>query len=298
MIRELTKNDIPKITSLCRDAMQYDHFFNELIEEKTISSIDYEPDLGLVDEENGIIRGFIQAAVGKKKDNIWGWIRLFAVHPNYRCNGIGSILLLEAEKSLKNKKCVGVSIMDCPKNYFMPGLYYLYVEGHCFLIKNGYKKVGDNINLICDVWRNRFDCSKEIESLQREGFLIKRAEHRDKDIVVTFLRENFPSWENEVLSSFKNDPITLFICVYEGKCVGFSNYEGNNKGTGWFGPMGVQPVTRKKGIGAILCCLCLNGLADLGFSEAIIPWVGPIRFYSKVCDSRMHRVFWTYEKIL
>lgn len=298
MIREITKSDIPKITLLCREAMPHDHFFDSLIEEKTIASVDYEPDLNIVDEENGIIRGFAVAGRGLRKEKSWAWIRLMAVHPDFRCKGIGSAIIDEIEKRLKSKKCEGISIMDCPKNYFMPGLYFKYTEGHCFLLKKGYKKSGDNINLICKVWRNRFDCDKEIESLKQEGFFIKRAEEKDKEIIFEFLKKEFPAWTIEVENAYKNNPISTYICLYEGKCVGFSNYEGNNKGTGWFGPMGVLPITRGKGIGAVLCKLCLNGIADLGFGNAIIPWVGPIRFYSKVCDSNIDRIFWTYEKLL
>lgn len=298
MIRNLYKEDIPKITLLCREALQHDFFFDALIAEKTVDSCDYEPDLGIVDEQDGVIRGFAQAARGMRKDKPWGYIRLLAVRPEFRDKGIGGEILRNAEERLRQKGCVGLSIMDCPANYFMPGLYFRYTEGHCFLIKNGYKKTGDNINLICDVWRNRFDCSKEIDELKQQGFFIKRAEKQDKEIITDFLNREFPFWITEVDNAFSNDPITTYICIYEGKCVGFSNYEGNNKGTGWFGPMGVLPITRGKGIGAILCKLCLNGIADLGFGEAIIPWVGPTRFYSKVCDSQIHRVFWTYEKNL
>ncbi len=298
MIRELNSKDISKITLLLSDAMQYDTFFDALVEEKTIASVDYEKELNIVYEENGEINGFAAASCGLHKNQRWGWIRLLAVHPDFRDTGIGSKILKEIESRLKNKGCIGVSIMDCPNNYFMPGLFFKYTEGHCFLIKNGYKKTGDNINLVCYVWRNCFNCDAEIEGLKKEGFIIKRAELKDKEIVMEFLKKEFPAWQIEVENAYKNDPITTYICIYDNKCVGFSNYEGNNKGTGWFGPMGVLPVTRGKGIGAILCKLCMNGIADLGFGEAIIPWVGPVRFYSKVCDSQIDRVFWTYEKQL
>jgi mycothiol synthase len=78
----------------------------------------------------------------------------------------------------------------------------------------------------------------------------------------------------------------------------FSAHEGNNKGTGWFGPMGTSAELREKGAGSILLKKCLKDMKEMGFVKAIIPWVGPIPFYMHHVNSKVERVFWRYEKIL
>ena len=51
-------------------------------------------------------------------------------------------------------------------------------------------------------------------------------------------------------------------------------------------------------MGGILLYMCLNDMKNQGFSNSIIPWVGPIGFYSNYADAKISRVFWRYEKVL
>jgi mycothiol synthase len=294
-IRLLNKNNIPELTNLCRLAMEFDVWFDDLLREKTIEAKDYDPDLGLAAVEDGRIAGFIQAVMGSPGDAN-GKIRLLAIHPGYRRKGIGSMLLKEAEKRMIAKGAKTISIMDVPANYQMPGVDFRYTEAFCFLPKQGYQRGMPNINLICNVSPRMFDQENDIERLKKEDFIIRRAEEADWDGIEKFLAANWKCWIDEARSSFDNNPRTLYICIHKGEVVGFSGYEGNNRGTGWFGPMGVLPVTRGKGIGAILCLLCLQDIALLGHRRAIIPWVGPVRFYDKVCGAVIDRLFWTYSK--
>jgi mycothiol synthase len=62
--------------------------------------------------------------------------------------------------------------------------------------------------------------------------------------------------------------------------------------------MGTLPVLRGKGIGSILLRLCLRDLGRQGFRTAIIPWVGPTRFYARFCGARLDRCFWAYQKTI
>ena len=39
-------------------------------------------------------------------------------------------------------------------------------------------------------------------------------------------------------------------------------------------------------------------MKNMGFKQSIIPWVGPIAFYSNYADAKVDRVFWRYEKKL
>ncbi|MCF7840231.1 MAG: GNAT family N-acetyltransferase, partial [Candidatus Marinimicrobia bacterium] len=71
-----------------------------------------------------------------------------------------------------------------------------------------------------------------------------------------------------------------------------------NVGTGWFGPVGVDPKFRQYKIGKVLSLKVLHDLKKRGFAMAIIPWVGPIPFYQRLCKAMVDRVFWRFEKQL
>jgi mycothiol synthase len=95
-----------------------------------------------------------------------------------------------------------------------------------------------------------------------------------------------------------NHPVSVHVAVVDGIVKAFSAHSANNTGTGWFGPMGTHPDLRGKGVGSILLKRCLEDLKHAGHSQAIIPWVGPIAFYSHFCGAVVDRVFWRYEKVI
>ncbi|MBX7246853.1 MAG: GNAT family N-acetyltransferase [Candidatus Sumerlaeaceae bacterium] len=299
-VRELTEADLPAITRVAHLGLEFDEINKSLIREKTVDAKDYDPNLGLLWEEAGEVAAFAQGAVGVKKDGSQpGYVRIMAVHPAFRNRGIGTSLLKEMEARLKGKGCTAVSIMDSPNNYFMPGVDFRYTEAFCFLQKHGYEMFRENHNLICDLDLNDWpDLDSQIAELAKEGVELRRAVTADGPEVHDFLEAHWPGWHAEVQGALDNDPPTLYIGRHEGRVIAFSGYQGNNKSLSWFGPMGTLPVLRGKGIGGILLRLCLRDLARQGYRKAIIPWVGPVRFYARYSNARLDRCFWAYRKNL
>lgn len=297
-IREIREDDIKALTDICVKGMELDYFTEDIVREKTINAVDYEPELGMVYELNGKVVGFAQCSIGIRNNVPHGWIRLLVVHPVFRGRGIGSALLSECEERLRRRGAESISTMDSVPNYFTPGIDYRYTEAFCFLQKHSYEQVGVNINLKCRVSPNMFDVEEEIHQLETKGLKIRRATSEDTTPVLEFIRREFPLWEGEVRETFRNEPISLHICLKQDKVVGFSAYDTNNKNTGWFGPMGVDPELRGLGIGGILCKLCLKDIALQGHRTATIAWVGPVRFYARVCQAWIDRIFWVWQKSL
>lgn len=299
-IRQMKERDLAPMTFIARTGLEFDeaHIVEPLVREKTIGARNFDPDLGLVYEEDGKIIAFAQGSIGKIVEGRQrGHVRLMVVDRAYRNRGIGSALLQELERRLKAKGVGEVTIMDDPFNYFMPGLDFRYTEGFCFLEKHKYAFYRENHNLLCNLdvkaWPH---LDQQIEDLKQEDVEIRRARRDDSESIHEFLEENWPGWHTEVQGALDNDPITLYIAKHGGKTIAFSGYQGNNKAINWFGPMGTLPVLRGKGIGGILLRLCLRDLARQGWRTAIIPWVGPVRFYSKMCGSWLDRCFWAYKK--
>lgn len=296
MIRTLRPADLPALTQLCMTAMPHDRFTDAIVNEKTFGAKDYVAELAIGYEDGGRLVGFAIGVVCLRRGKQWGHVRLLAVSRAVRERGIGSKLLAEIEARMASRGAVHFSIMDVPANYFMPGVDPRYTEATCFLEKNGYKRTVVNQNMLCEVGPAKYDCAGRIAALGREGIEIRRATRADAKALEAFLGKEFPGWEQEVANALENDPPTVHIALKEGALIAFAAAEGNNKGLGWFGPMGTTPACRGKGIGAITLQLCLNDLGALGHRYAIIPWVGPTRFYALACAAWRDRTFWAYEK--
>jgi GNAT superfamily N-acetyltransferase len=65
----------------------------------------------------------------------------------------------------------------------------------------------------------------------------------------------------------------------ERKLVGFAAYECTRRA--FFGPTGVAPDARGKGIGNALLLASLWSLREMGYVYAIIGNAGPVRFYQQ-----------------
>jgi hypothetical protein len=157
-----------------------------------------------------------------------------------------------------------------------------------FFEKHGYQKFGECYNLSCGL---------EGKDFRREappGIEVRRA--RPDDPIMAFLQRHFALWQSEVQTMLGNSPVSLHVALRNKELLGFAGYDGNNLGTGWFGPMGTSPDHRGSGLGGVLLSRCLEDLQAQGLKRCTIPWVGPWRFYARQCGAFIDRVFWRYER--
>jgi mycothiol synthase len=287
------------VAKLCRQNMNKDTMPDFLLREKTFGESNYNDKLTLVTLNNeGEVIGFIQGVIKERESESVGYVKLLCVDSNYRRKGVATTLYSKVEEQIKNEGAKKIRVYESYPNYYMPGVDPFYTEAICFFERNGFKKFGDTSNLVTDLVANDFSTKEEEKKLEGEGIVCRRAKAEDKDTVLSWIDRNFAAWRGEVTEAFKNNPITLFITEVNGEIKAFSAHEVNNRGTGWFGPMGTDKSLRGKGIGGILLRKCLTDMRELGFVKAIIPWVGPIPFYMHYSNAHMDRVFWRYEKQL
>jgi len=297
-IRNYSQEDLPLLLEFVNLSMELDDFSPELLKENINEDPDFNENLTLLALEGEQIVGFLMGVVREREEEYIGYVKLMAVHPEFRRRGIASRLYREVESKLKNMGASKVRVYESYPNYYMPGIDPFYTEAVCFFERLGYKKFGDTSNLEADLENQVFDTEDEEKEKQSLGITIKRADESDFNEMITWTDTYFKAWINEVKKCFKNDPISIHIAKLNDKIIAFSAYESNNLGTGWFGPMGTSPEARGKGVGGTLLRRCLNDLKRLGFKKSIIPWVGPIPFYMHYVGSKVKRVFWRYEKIL
>ncbi|MBB3644220.1 GNAT superfamily N-acetyltransferase [Rhizobium sp. BK619] len=116
------------------------------------------------------------------------------------------------------------------------------------------------------------------------GAAIRPALPPELHIVVEWVRQHFSeNWASEVSVAFSRQPVACLIAVDGGKLLGFACYDTTARG--FFGPTGVDPEARGKGIGLALFSACLQTMKTLGHAYAFIGDAGPVDFYAKTAGA-------------
>ncbi len=98
---------------------------------------------------------------------------------------------------------------------------------------------------------------------------IRRARAPEREAVLDFVRDAFGTgWRGECAVSFGGHPISCFIAAEGTRPVGFACYDATFRG--FFGPLGIAPSSRGKGIGTALTLACLLAMREAGYAYAII----------------------------
>ncbi len=297
-IVEFDEKNIPSILELCNKHMEYDTLAEELLREKIFYDPAYPKKLSinLISKEKPKISGFLSGVIRDTEEGKIGYIKLIVVHTKHRRRGIGTLLYQEAEKFFLNQGAREIRVYDVPFNYFMPGIDPRYTPAISFFETLGFKRFSDTANMTVNLKTVDFNTKTMEEKLKEDGIVISRATPEEKREILDFIGKNFPHWVFEVNNAFSFSPITLHIARYKGSIKAFAAHNCNNFNTGWFGPMGSHISVRGRGIGNVLLKRCLNDMKKAGLTQATIPWVGPIRFYSYHVNAVVTRVFWRYRK--
>jgi predicted N-acetyltransferase YhbS len=214
--------------------------------------------------------------------------------------GAAAHLVEYLEKALIDRGAKRLRFFDAPKNYFFPGIPAMDTALICLAEKMGYTRFADTQNMTVGLEKvDRFATEELERSLFAEGIDIKRLETAEEmESLMQLIDQDFPLWRHEVTNSLNLSPKAVHIALDDTKVIAFSAYEGNNRGTGWFGPMGTTEACRGRRIGGILLKRCLVDLSNRGYDKAIIPWVGPIGFYAHQVGAKMSSIYWRYEKLV
>ncbi len=297
-IRTYQPDDLLRLVEFLNYNLDYDRLNENLLSEKLEGDPNWMPGKALVCHDGEKILGFIQGVIRDINGTRFGYIKLMAVDKNHRRQGIAKSLYEKLEIDFLQDNVNVIRIYDVPMNYFMPGIDPRYTEAVCFAIRMGFKRFDDASNMIVNLDDSDWDTAKEEKALLNNGIEIKRAKVQEKQNVIDFVKDGWALWIHEIKTAFKDDPPSIHVAYLQGKIKAFSAHNANNKGTGWFGPIGTHPDLRGKGIGSILLFRCLRDIKLMGRKRAIIPWVDHIDFYAHYANARVDRVFWRYEKQL
>ena len=124
------------------------------------------------------------------------------------------------------------------------------------------------------------------EAMEEQNITIRPALPPEKHLVLEWITKMFgPKWASEADVAFANQPCSCLIAVDESQArlVGFACYEATCRN--YFGPTGVDPEYRGRGIGKALFLEGLQGLKNLGYAYCIIGGAGPVEFYQKTAGA-------------
>lgn len=297
-VRRLKDTDVESLLSLWNRNMRYDQLTPELLEEKIWDDHNFSQDMTFAIEHEGMLVGFIMGLIRQTAPEATGYVKMLVIDAKYQRKGIGSRLLREMEKHICSHGIKTIRLFETAPNYLVPGLDVRYTRAMIFFEKNGYERFGETFNLEVDLSTDAFDTAAQEQELAAAGVEIRRALMADSDEISLFLQKHWPAWVEEVQASLLNYPISLHLACKNRQLIGFSAHNCNNKGTGWFGPMGTAPESRRLGIGGTLLRRCLRDIKEEGKRFATIPWVGPIGFYVHYAGAEISRVFHRYQKAL
>ena len=109
---------------------------------------------------------------------------------------------------------------------------------------------------------------------------VRRAMASEKRQVVAWVQQLFgDGWAAECEVAFARQPIACMVAVVDGRLAGFACHDCTCRN--FFGPIGVDPAHRHKGIGRSLLLATLHAMAAAGYAYAIIGGAGPVNFFEK-----------------
>lgn len=117
-----------------------------------------------------------------------------------------------------------------------------------------------------------------------DGVVLRRPLGPEHRLLVDWVGATFgPGWASEAQVALGHQPPTLFVAVESGVPLGFACYDATARGM--FGPIGVAPAGRGRGIGAGLLHTALDDMRRAGYAYAVVGAAGPVPFFARVAGA-------------
>lgn len=285
VLRPYRGADEGALITLWNATLTHDRINAATFRTKVLLDPNFQPAGLLMAEADGALFGFVLSLTrqtplflqGLEPDV--GWITAFGVHPERRRQGIGRALfdaVLGRFAALGRQR---VLISPYTPNYFIPGVdVTAYPEAIAFLEAAGWRSVSQPISMQADLIG--FCIPQEIvalaERLTTEDICVRGVQAADLPALMPFIAQTF-GWDwyrfaQEYLSELfgrGSDEICFLVAEQGGQIVGYCQARRER-----FGPFGVIPEARGRGIGRLLLFVCLSEMLAKGFHCAWFLWTG------------------------
>jgi ribosomal protein S18 acetylase RimI-like enzyme len=294
-LRALDRRDLPAARQLLADACRFEDAA-AVAEEKLYGPA---PGAPRTDATAALIDGRLVGVVIASGR----WLRLLAVAPDARRRGIGTVLLAAGEAAAAAAGAARARTLDQPGNYLAPGIDERDGDTIGWLERRGWRRCGDNVNLLVDVAGNpRAGAARAAElaaAAAAAGYQVRRARTDEAAALADPIGRAFsPPWAFEVERALAGDPPGVHLALHGGELAAFAVHDGNNRGLGWFGPAGTLPEHRGRGLGEALLVACCADVAAAGRARCEVAWIGPREFYARAVGIAGERRFAVLDKDL
>lgn len=284
-IRPFRGSDESDLLDVWRQALPADRISASLFRTQVLLDPNFHCENLPVAVADGRVVGFILCLARRVPYFLQGmdadeaWITAFGVHPQYQRRGIGSALFAHILGKLKKEGRARVDISPYVPNYFVPGVdTAAYPNTIRFLQQHiGFETLYEAISMGADL--TGFTIPQPLQQrIKRaeaeEGLSIRPIAASDIPDLMPFLVENF-GWDwfrfaqSYLLEYFGDSPHrTCFLIARErGELIGFCQMQNER-----YGPFGVKPDRRNRGIGRMLLFKCLEEMAAKHIFYAYFLW--------------------------
>jgi GNAT superfamily N-acetyltransferase len=285
-LAELTLADLAAATDVLAAACGHDRA-HHVAEEKLFGCSPRGTPVAFGARLGGILLG-VACACGDR-------IRLIAVHPAARGQGLGSALLAACEAAIWRTAARRARTLDEPGNYLAPGIDENNQPLLTWFERRGYVRRDQHESLLVDVRTNpKVSEARAAELAERagaRGYQIRRAARDEAVAISAAISIGFGgAWPHEVERALAFDPPGVHVAMRDGRLAAFAAHDGNNQGLGWFGPSGTWPEHRNQGLGE---ALLVASMVDIAAHHPVaeVAWIGPRDFYERTVGTIGCRTF-------
>jgi len=282
-LRAYAPDDEAGLLDVWNTALVSDPISPAVFRRKVLLDPNFDPGGCVLAEVDGAVRGFVLSLTRRIPFFNQGlepeeaWITAFGVQPEWQRQKLGSRLLDMALQRLHEQGRTRVTVAPYVPNYFIPGVDVdAYAAAVAFLQRMGFQTVSRPLSMRAEL--TGFHIPPPIvdtaEQLADDGLVVMPAQPPDIVPVLDFIRQHF-SWDwmreaGEVFSElFAGDPrqVNLLVARKGDEVVGYSQHRAER-----FGPFGVKPDLRSRGIGRVLLAGTLVEMLKRGYHAAWFLW--------------------------
>lgn len=279
-IRSLEGDEIPELVGLWNATMTADPINRQRLMQDFILDPHFDPFSLLVADAGGELVGFILGMAARAdlpSDNAVGTgiVAGFGVSSSHRRTGIGTQLFAALEEHWASQEITRIQVGPWVPTYLAPGVDEAAYPGTVeFLEQCGYKTGGRPVSMraLLTGYKASDDVPGISTALAADGVTIRPATRSDAADLIAFAKDHFAHWESYVRGALRSlvsasDVATLHIALDGETIIGFAMTNGER-----FGPFGVNPDYRGRGVGAVLLSRALCSMRAANQHLAYFLW--------------------------